>query len=92
MNLALLVARKGEEQYIQLDKKPLTYFKMPWTDLPVPEGSSERLVGAVIEIQHGTRLISNTHGHNFQCVVYGYDDRESYGFPAAMNQAVMKDY
>ena len=88
-NYALLVAKKGEESNIQLNGSPLTNFVQPWGDLPIPAGSTEdMLVGAVIEIPHGTRLISNPTGANFQCVIYGFDDRESYGFPAAMNHAV----
>lgn len=88
-NLALLVARKGEESTITLDGSPLTSFVMPWGDLPMPAGGSDALVGAVISIPHGTRLIRNREGANFQCIVYGFDDRESYGFPAAMNQKVV---
>lgn len=87
MNLALLVAKKGDESDITLDGKPLTNFVMPWGDMPTAPGGSHTLVGAVIEIEHGTRIIRNTRGENFQCIIYGYDDRESYGFPAAMNQA-----
>ena len=83
------MARKGEEQYITLAGQPLTSFVLPWGDLPMADDGSDELVGAVISIPHGTNIIKNTEGYNFQCVIYGYDDRESYGFPAAMNQKVL---
>jgi len=83
-----MVAKKGEEGYITLGGNAITSFVMPWGDLPQPAGSNDMLVGAVIEIPHGTQLISSSGG-NFQCLIYGFDDRESYGFPAAMNQAVI---
>lgn len=63
---------------------------MPWGDLPMADGGSEALVGAVIELVHGTRIINSPPGHDFQCIIYGFDDRESYGFPAAMNQAIVR--
>lgn len=87
-NYAMMVAKKGEEGYITLGGNAITSFVMPWGDLPQPAGSNDMLVGAVIEIPHGTQLISSSGG-NFQCLIYGFDDRESYGFPAAMNQAVI---
>lgn len=86
-NYVLMVARKGEETDIVMDGAALSDFVMPWGDLPKPAGGTDDLVGCVIEIPHGTRLIKNTAGNNFQCLVYGFDDRESYGFPAAMNHA-----
>lgn len=87
-NYAMLVAVKGDEADIKMDGLPLSNFVLPWGDLPMPAGNrGQDLVGAVIEIPHGTRLMSNPTGANFQCLIYGFDDRESYGFPAAMNHA-----
>jgi hypothetical protein len=84
MNLAMVVAEKGTEQTITLDNRAITDFVMPWGDMPNVDGGMD-LVGAVFVLPHGTRLIRSTEGHNFQCLIYGFDDRESYGLPAAMN-------
>lgn len=87
-NLALVVAEAGTEGDIQMDNAAITDFVMPWGEMPTMDGGVD-LVGAVFEIPHGSRLIRNTKGKNFQCVIYGFDDRESYGLPAAMNFKVM---
>ena len=81
-NLALLVAENGQEDLIRLDGQPLEDFEIPWG--PLPGGNRNNLVAAVIVIPHGTHLINSSEG-NFQCLIYGFDDRETYGFPAAMN-------
>lgn len=82
---AMLVAKAGEQDFIRLNQQPIAQFVTPWTSLPRSlDRSDSNLVGAVIRIPHGTNIIRNIQGHNFQAIVYGYDDRESYGFPAAM--------
>jgi len=82
---AMLVAKAGEQDYIRLNQQPIAQFVTPWTTLPRSlDRSDANLVGAVIKIPHGTNIIRNIQGHNLQAIVYGYDDRESYGFPAAM--------
>lgn len=85
---AMLVAKQGDEQNIEVDGRAISEFVTPWGPMPSVSGE-DQLVGAVIKLQHGTTLIQNTEGANFQCLIYGFDDRESYGFPAAMNFAVM---
>jgi len=85
----LLVAKAGEEQYITVDNQPITEFVTPWGPMPKSDEGGADLVGAVIRLQHGTRLVRNTERKNFQLLVYGYADRESYGFPAAMDFKVL---
>lgn len=85
--LALLIAQKGEESEITLNQQPIdkNSFLVPWKDVPKSRDPSDMdLVGAVVRIPDGTNIIRNTGGHNFQCLIYGYDDRESYGLPAGM--------
>ena len=68
-----------------LNQQPIENFDVEWMNVPKSLDPDDKdLVGAVIRIPHGTNIIRNNAGHNFQCLVYGYDDRESYGFPAAM--------
>jgi len=82
---ALMVARKGQETTITLNQQPIGEFVTPWKSVPKSlDVDDAELVGAVIMMPHGTNVIRNYEGHNFQCLVYGYDDRESYGFPAGM--------
>ena len=82
---ALLVAKAGEGDSIMLNQRRIRDYVTPWTALPKSvDPDDDDLMGAVIRIPHGTNIIRNNEGHNFQCLVYGYDDRESYGFPAAM--------
>lgn len=81
---AMLVAKTSEKDSITIDGKA-PEFIMPWGPMPAVNGGEE-LSGAVILVPHGTRLIKSGSG-NFQCLIYGFDDRESYGFPAAMNFA-----
>lgn len=82
---ALLVAKAGQGDSIQLNQQQIRDYVTPWRALPQSlDPADPDLIGAVIRIPHGTNIIRNSEGHNFQCLVYGYDDRESYGFPAAM--------
>lgn len=83
----MVVAEAGTEGGIQMDGAAITEYVMPWGEMPTMDGGMD-LVGAVFKIPHGSRLIRNTQG-SFQCLIYGFDDRESYGLPAAMNFKVM---
>lgn len=82
---AMVVAKSGEEDSIMLNQRAIRDFVVSWRALPKSlDPADDDLVGAVVRIPHGTNIIRNRQGNNFQCIVYGYDDRESYGFPAAM--------
>lgn len=81
----MLVAKAGEQNSITLNQQPLNNYEINWRYIPKSLDPDDKdLVGSVIKIPHGTNIIRNDKGDNFQCLIYGYDDRESYGFPAGM--------
>lgn len=83
---AMLVAKKGQEQTILINGNPLKDRDISWMLLPsIDQADEDQLVGVAVSLIHGVTEIKSSEGHKFQCLIYGFDDRESYGFPAGMN-------
>ena len=56
---------------------------------PVPESNYYNIA---VDLQEGTSLILHDRiDVSFMCIFYGYDDRESLGFPIGMKLQVIDD-
>ena len=56
---------------------------------PVPESDYFNIA---VQLPEGTSIIIHDDVNvNFMCIFYGYDDRESLGFPIGMKLQTMQD-